>query len=92
MAILPAADVSIGNAVVCFFQFLGGAVFLAIAESLFSSQLVKELVINAPNVDVEAVVKAGAASVAAVVKPDDLPGVLIAYNVAITHTFVGLCF
>ncbi len=89
MAVLPQNDISIGNGIVVFFQFLGGAIFLAIAENLFTSQLVKELAIYAPAVNAEVVVAAGAAAVSSVVSPENLAAVLEAYNTAIVTTFVS---
>src|SRR5271170_7022421 len=90
MAVLPQSEISIGNGVVIFCQFLGGAIFLAIAESLFTSRLVSEIAANAPSVDAQAVINAGAEAVATVVDPGNLAAVIRAYNVAITTTYVSL--
>ena len=89
MAVLPQEEISIGNGVVVFFQFLGGAIFLAVSESVFSSKLLKALAAHAPQVNAEAVVAAGAAAVNSVVAANDLPGVLLAYNEAILICFVS---
>jgi hypothetical protein len=89
MAVLPQNEISIGNATVVFFQFLGGSIFLAIAESVFTSQLIKELAICAPTVNAQSVVAAGAAAVASVVSPGNLPGVLEAYNKSIVTVYVA---
>lgn len=90
MAVLPPSEVSVANGIVVFCQFLGGAIFLAIAESLFTSRLVREIAIHAPDVDAQAVINAGAEAVAAVVSAADLPAIIQAYNVAITTTFVSI--
>ncbi|RFU31486.1 hypothetical protein B7463_g4855, partial [Scytalidium lignicola] len=91
MAVLPQDDIPIGTAIIVFFQFLGGAIFLAIAENLFSSQLMKALVSNAPSLDAQAIVAAGAESVRRVVSAGNLQAVLEAYNTAITRTlYVGV--
>jgi hypothetical protein len=89
MAVMPQSDISIANGIVIFCQFLGGAIFLAIAESLFTSRLVSEIAINAPSVNTQVVINAGAAAVASVVSPENLAAVIQAYNVAITTTFVS---
>jgi hypothetical protein len=90
MAVLPQKDTSIGTAIVTFFLFLGGSIFLIIAENLFNSQLVKQLAVYAPNVDAQLVVAAGAAAVSSVISSDSLPAVLEAYNQAIISVFVSL--
>ena len=89
MAVLPQDEISIGNGIVVFFQFLGGAIFLAINESLLTSKLSSALATYAPQVDAHAVMTAGAAGVRIVVGAHDLPGVLKAYNVAILTSFVS---
>lgn len=89
MAVLPQEEISIGNGIVTFFQFLGGAIFLAISESLFTSKLLTALATHAPQVNVHVVVAAGAAAVNKVVGTNDLPGVLQAYNEAILVCFVS---
>lgn len=90
MALLPQDDIAVGTTVSIFFQFLGGAVFLAVGENIFVARFVSELHTSAPSLDAEAVVAAGAAGLAKVVgllDPDVLVGALDAFNVAITTTF-----
>jgi hypothetical protein len=89
MATLPQSDISIGNGVVIFCQFLGGAVSLAIAESLFTSRLLSGITANAPGVDAQAIVNAGAEAVRTFVNAANLPAVIQAYNVAVTTTYVS---
>jgi hypothetical protein len=43
MSILPQRDLPTGTSISVFFQFFGGAIFLAIAENIFVSRLVTEL-------------------------------------------------
>lgn len=74
-------------AILVFCQTFGGALFLALAETDFTSSLKKALPIYAPNVSTETVIKAGATYVRTVVPKADLPGVLEAYNEAVSHTF-----
>ncbi|KAH8799180.1 major facilitator superfamily domain-containing protein [Xylogone sp. PMI_703] len=91
MAVLPQDDIPVGTAIIVFFQFLGGSIVLAIAENLFSSQLMKALVANVPQLDAGAIVAAGAESVRTVVSLENLQAVLEAYNTAITRTlYVGV--
>lgn len=88
MAILPQSDLPTATSIAVFFQFFGGAIFLAIGENIFVSSLVKNLHIYAPQIDAQMVVVAGAEGLRKVVEAGpDLHGALLAYNVAITQTF-----
>ena len=88
MSILPQRDLPSGTSISVFFQFFGGAIFLAVAENIFVSRLTTELGIYAPHVDAQAVVAAGAEGLRKVVRnPVDLAGAVQAYDVAITGTF-----
>ncbi|TPX22282.1 hypothetical protein DIZ76_014150 [Coccidioides immitis] len=91
-AVLNLNDVSIGTAMVLFLQILGGSVFVAVAQNLFTNRLVEGIVkLNLPGLNPEAIVHAGATGLRRVVDPDYLPQVLVVYNDAILRTFqVGL--
>jgi hypothetical protein len=73
-------EISIVNALVVFSQNLGGAVFLSLAEVIFSNGLRHDLASYAPEVNPEVVIVAGATAVRGVVPAASLPGVLLAYN------------
>lgn len=73
---------------VFFFQFLGGAVFIALGETIFSSALRAALQSATLNVDIEAIIAGGPTRVRESVSISDLPGVLHAYNHAITTAYV----
>ena len=85
--VLPANMISIGMALLVFSQTFGGALFLALGETDFTSSLVKALKQYAPEVSAEEVILAGATAVRDVVPKDQLPGVLLAYNNGTTHAF-----
>jgi len=90
MSLLPQNDLPIGTSICTFFQFFGGAIFLAIGENIFVSRLVSSLHAYAPSLDAAAVVAAGAEGLREVVSmqdPSALEGGIVAYNVAITNTF-----
>ncbi len=72
---------------VMFSQTFGGGLFLAFAKTIFSHGLVDGLKKYAPHVDAQAVISAGATSVRKVVNPEQLKGVLEAYNVRTNHAF-----
>jgi hypothetical protein len=84
---LPPAQNSVAMALLLFSQLFGGAFFLAVAETIFNASLVSGMSKYAPTVVAQAVVAAGAATVRQVVGPDELEGVLHAYNAAINRDF-----
>ncbi|RSL82241.1 Efflux pump aflT [Fusarium oligoseptatum] len=87
-AVLPLKDVSIGTAMVMFVQMLGGALFVSVAQNLFTNQLVKNLMaLDIPDLHPEAIVHAGATSLRSMIDPEALPEVLTAYNMALVKTF-----
>lgn len=87
MAVLPEIDLPVATAIGVLFQFLGGAIFLGIAENIFVSGLRNGVHEHAPHIDATTIYRAGAAGVDKVVSAADLPGVILAYNQAITAVF-----
>lgn len=85
-AVLSRKDAPIGIALVMFCQQLGGAVFVSVGQSVFTNQLVKGLT-KVASISPAVVVKTGATDIRHVVNASDLPGVLVAYNGALTKTF-----
>ncbi|KAJ9249768.1 hypothetical protein DTO207G8_6555 [Paecilomyces variotii] len=85
--LLPAQDVAIASSQVFFFQYLGGAIFLAVGETIFTNGLRSSLQTYAPNVDAQTIINAGASGVRTTAPPVDLAAVLLAYNHALVHTF-----
>ncbi|PKX94105.1 MDR family MFS transporter [Aspergillus novofumigatus IBT 16806] len=81
--VLPAEDIPIGTAAVMFFQTLGGALFIAVAQSVFQNGLISGLAKYAPTVDPAAIVKAGATEMRPVLiklgQLDQLMNVIKAY-------------
>ncbi|KAF2171276.1 hypothetical protein M409DRAFT_63625 [Zasmidium cellare ATCC 36951] len=86
--VLPEKDMPVGNAVAIFFNTLGGAIAVSIAQNIFTNTLIKQLPILAPGVDVAKVVSYGASHVREAAPPNLLPGVLEAYDRAITTAFI----
>ncbi|KAI1617443.1 DNA repair protein RAD50 [Exophiala viscosa] len=84
---LPPKEQAMATSQVFFFQYLGGTVFLAVAETIFTSALRSGLRDDAPNVNAELIINAGATAVRSVLSEANLPGVLRAYNHAIICTF-----
>ncbi|KAI9691805.1 MAG: hypothetical protein M1822_007877 [Bathelium mastoideum] len=96
--VLSAKDMPSGNAITIFFNTLGGAVSISAAQNIFLNKLIQELPKYAPDVNPQVVVAAGATHIREVVTPQQLPGVLAAYDKAVTTAFIlpvvtgGICF
>lgn len=88
--LLPPKEVAMATSQVFFFQYLGGAVFLAVGETIFTNSLRSSLETYAPNVSPEGIIELGASAVRSTVSNADLEGVLYAYNHAIVQIFVSL--
>jgi hypothetical protein len=86
-AALSAEDIPIATAMMIFAQTCGGAVFVSVAQNIFSNLLIQNLVKAAPDVDPSIVVSTGAINLKNVVNKEFLPGVLVAYNRALTQTW-----
>jgi hypothetical protein len=87
--LLPKKEVSIASSQLFFWQYLGGATFLAIGETVFTNTLRSSLESYAPGVDPRDVIDVGASAVRSSVSKAELPGVLRAYNHALVATFVS---
>jgi hypothetical protein len=86
--VLDAKDMPSGNAVAFFFNSLGGALSISIAQNIFSNGLKSNLPIDAPGVDPTLVINAGATHIRETVTAAQLPGVLLAYMSALAQSFV----
>ena len=84
--VLPRKDVSIGAALAQFFQLLGGAVFISVANNIFNTQLEHNLA-TIPGIDVRSVATEGATTIKDMVPAELLPQVLMAYNDALRAAF-----
>lgn len=58
---------------------MGGAIFLSVAESLFTNRLIASLGTNAPGINAGQVVSTGATQLRDVFPPEQLRGILLAY-------------
>jgi hypothetical protein len=86
--VLPMKDVPTGVAVVFSAMFLGGSVFLSVAESIFTNHLRSNIAaLGIPGFDAERAIKAGAVELRNLVPAKYLTSVLVAYNDAITKAF-----
>lgn len=79
-------DVMTGVALMFFFQGLGGAVWLAVGQTIFSHSLVKHLG-KVAELNPALIVNTGATDLRKLVPAHLLPAVLQAYNAALSDTF-----
>lgn len=86
--VLDAKDMPTGNAIAIFFNSLGGAIAISIAQNIFANGLKTQLPISAPDVNPQIVITAGATYLRKFVTAAQLPGVLKAYMVALQQAFV----
>jgi hypothetical protein len=85
--VLPAADIPIGTAFMMFSQTLGGALFISVGQNVFTNQLIKNLQHAVPDVNPSLVLTVGATELKNQIEARFLPGVIVAYNLALTQTF-----
>jgi hypothetical protein len=85
--VLKPHEASVGISLVTFSQFIGGSIFVAISQTIFSNELIDQLQKNAPGIDAQSLLGLGTAGVRNAVSPADLPAVIGAYNSAIASTF-----
>jgi hypothetical protein len=89
--VLPLADVPVGSALVIFFQSLGGALFISVAQTVFQNGLIRGTHKFAPKVDPLLLLRAGATEIRTVLEKaemlDELPGALKAYMEGLTDSY-----
>lgn len=86
--VLNSKDMPTGNAIAIFFNSLGGAVSISIAQNIFSNGLTKYIPIYAPEIPPQVVIKAGATYLRGAVPAASLPRVLLAYMKALNDSYV----
>ncbi|KAI9664422.1 MAG: hypothetical protein M1829_005815 [Trizodia sp. TS-e1964] len=87
-SVLNAKDIPSGNAIAIFFNTLGGAISISIAQSVFSNTLVSQISQRTTGLDAASIIASGATQVANVTPPDQLQGVLESYTLAVDKTFI----
>lgn len=74
-------------ALIIFCQAFGGSIWLAVSQTTLSSSLANALPKYAPGISAKLVADAGATGFRAVIPEESIDGVIMAYNVAISHVF-----
>ncbi|KAH8655792.1 putative MFS transporter [Xylariales sp. PMI_506] len=88
---VPPSQIPLAMGIMVFFQNLGSAVWLAAAESIFSNGLRELILQDAPGVNPELIIVAGARSFRQLVTGNSLIGVVQAYATSIERVmFLGI--
>lgn len=89
--VLPQEWVPVGTACVQFFQVLGGAVFVAVAQTLFQNGLIDKIQSDNLGLDPQLFINSGASEIKSVLaginRLDALESVLEAYMLGLRHTY-----
>jgi hypothetical protein len=86
-AVLSKKDVSMGISAIFLAQSLGGAIFVCISQSLFTTHLASGLG-EIPGFDPKIILAVGATQLRSVIAPENFAAVLAVYNKALTKAFV----
>lgn len=86
--VLDISEVPVGTSVIIFLQTLGGALFVSIGENIFTNKLMQGLHQYVPTLDPSIVLATGATSIQKTIDKAFLPGVTLAYNNALTKSFL----
>lgn len=89
---VPKHQMAIGTALIGVTQNFGAALFVSLAQTIFMNSLRSALATFAPEVDAKKVISVGATSFRTVVSESSVPKVILAYNKALTATFVRFSF
>jgi MFS family permease len=86
--VLNLHDVPIGVAINMFLQLFGGTLFVSVAQNVFTTRLISNVVAKLPQLNPQEVVKTGARELKDLVNtPAEANTLLVAYNGALTHAF-----
>lgn len=85
--VLPLADVPIGTSMIMFSQTLGGAIFISVAQNVFTNTLLTNIQKVVPGLDPAIVLATGATSLRNAIPAQYLAGVQTAYNSTVVTTF-----
>ena len=89
--VLPLEDVAVGSACVAFFQTLGGALFVSVAQTVFQNGLIRGVNKFVPELDPTTLLRVGATEIRSTLSVmgmlDKLPAVLDAYMVGLVDGY-----
>jgi hypothetical protein len=84
---LPPTQAPIGMSMIMFSGMLGGALLLSFSATIFTQSLRKQIPIQDPGADAQAIVAAGATEFRKILDPNEIGGILIAYAKSIDRVF-----
>jgi hypothetical protein len=87
--IIPADQVARATALMMFANYFGGAISIPFGKTVLLNRLVPALQEFSPILNAQGLLNAGGAGVRNAVSAAELPGVLLAFNKALTQTFVS---
>ncbi len=85
--VLDRRDIPIGTSIMLFWQLLGGAVSVSIAQNLFVNRLLETLTSAVPALDSKTMILAGATELRETVPEALMDGVVAAYSKALSQAF-----
>lgn len=85
--VLRKQDVPIGTAIMMFSNTIGGAIFVSVAQNVFTNALLDNIIELVPGLRPGVVLATGATALKNVIPAKDLAGVQLAYNNAIVQAF-----
>ncbi|KAF4778633.1 major facilitator superfamily transporter [Colletotrichum scovillei] len=93
--VLPMEEIPLGTALVMFLQTFGGAIFISVAQNVFTNELRSGLANDLPNINATTIVDGGANSIRqpGMLPPNTLDSVLRIYSKSLTNSWyvaVGL--
>ncbi|GJC80766.1 efflux pump roqT [Colletotrichum liriopes] len=87
--VLPMTEIPLGTALVMFLQTLGGAIFISVAQNVFTNELRAGLARKLPNVNATAIVDGGANTIRmpGILPTDELEAVIRIYSKSLTNSW-----
>ncbi len=80
-------ELSSATAFIVWCQYIGPTIFLTVFNTIFDTGLRAQLIEQAPNADAEAIILAGATGFRGLARPEDIPGILVAYSNSLDRVF-----
>jgi hypothetical protein len=86
---MPPDEVAQATALMMFANYFKSSLFVSFGKTVFINRLVPALQEFSPLLNAQDLINAGTTGVRLAVSEEDLPGVLLAFNQALTQTFVS---
>ena len=91
-AVISKDQLAVANSLITFSQMFGSSIFVSFGQTAFANSLKSSIKQYAPGVDANEILSVGATNFRTVVPDSAVPGVILAYNKALTSIFVGFSF